>query len=110
MRSATRGSIPWAQGMASYQMATLMTGREEDLQASLALLAEVTPDPAAVHWIAVLFLTSTVVLDNFGRVAQATALEEPFLALASRPGDQMPLARFWWNFSVGLRASHAHDD
>ncbi|HEX8113870.1 MAG TPA: hypothetical protein VF516_39330, partial [Kofleriaceae bacterium] len=110
VRSAPRGSIPWAQGMASYQMATLITGREEDFQASLALLAEVTPDPDAMHWISVLFLTSTVVLDNFGRVAQATALEEPFLALASRPGDQVPLARFWWNFSVGLRASHAHDD
>src|SRR5262249_48757091 len=36
--------------------------------------------------------------------------EQPFLALASQPGDQAPLARFWRNFAVALRASHAHDD
>jgi hypothetical protein len=110
VRSAPRGSVPWAQGMASYQLATLMTGREEDFQASLALLTEVTPAPGAVEWIAAVFLSSTFLLDQFGRVAQATALEEPFLALASQPGDPAPLARFWWLFSASLRASHAHDD
>ncbi len=110
VRSAPRGSVPWAQGMASYQMATLMTGREEDFQASLAMLAEVTPAPGAVEWISAVFLSSTFLLDHFGRVAEATALEEPFLALASQPGDPAPLARFWWLFSTSLRASHAHDD
>ncbi|HEX7837904.1 MAG TPA: hypothetical protein VF469_10605, partial [Kofleriaceae bacterium] len=110
VRLAPRGSVPWAQGMASYQLATLMTGREEDFQASLALLAEVTPAPGAVEWIAAVFLSSTFLLDQFGRVAQATALEEPFLALACQPGEPAPLARFWWLFSASLRASHAHDD
>jgi tetratricopeptide (TPR) repeat protein len=57
-----------------------------------------------------LFLSSTFLLDHLGRVAQATALEEPFLALASQPGEQAPFARFWWNFSAALRASHAHED
>jgi hypothetical protein len=98
------------QGLASYQLATLTTGRDQDLQSSLALLAEVTPAPEAVGWMSLLFLTSVFLLDHLGRVEQATALEEPFLALVSQPGDQAPAARFWWNVCIGLRASHAHDE
>jgi eukaryotic-like serine/threonine-protein kinase len=60
--------------------------------------------------VSLLFLSAIFPLDLFGLVAQATALEEPFLALVSRQDDPSSLARFWWNVSVGLRASHAHDD
>jgi hypothetical protein len=74
------------------------------------VLAEVTPAPDAVGWMSQLFLSSIFLLDHFGRVAQATALEEPFLALVSQPGDQAPVARFWWNVSVALRAPYAHGD
>jgi hypothetical protein len=49
-------------------------------------------------------------LDHLGRVAQATALEPPFLALVDAAGDPASLARFWWNASVGLRAAQAHED
>jgi serine/threonine protein kinase/tetratricopeptide (TPR) repeat protein len=110
VRSAPRGSVPWVQGMVSYLMATIITGRTEELQAALALLAEVTPAPGAVGWMSLLFLTSVFLLDHLGQVAQATALEEPFLALVKQHGDQVPHARFWWNISVGLRAPHAQDD
>jgi tetratricopeptide (TPR) repeat protein len=55
------------------------------------------------------FLGSVFLLDHLGRVAQATALEPPFLALVGPP-EPPSLARFWWNACVGLRASHAHDD
>jgi tetratricopeptide (TPR) repeat protein len=110
VRTAPRGSIPWVQGMVSYLLVTMRAGRDEELQALLALLAEVTPAPGAVGWMSLLFLASVFLLDLLGRIAQATALEEPFLALASQCGDQAPLARFWWNVSVGLRASYAHDD
>jgi tetratricopeptide (TPR) repeat protein len=110
VRSAPRGSVPWVQGLVSYQLSTMTTGRIEDFQASLALLTEVTPSPGAVGWTSLLFLSSTFLLDHLGCIAQATALEEPFLALASQPGDQAPLARFWWRFSAALRASHAHED
>jgi tetratricopeptide (TPR) repeat protein len=110
VRSAPRGSVPWVQGMVSYLMATIISGRTEELQASLALLAEVTPAPGAVGWMSLLFLASVFLLDHLGRVAQATTLEEPFLALVNQQGEQAPLARFWWNISVGLRASHAQDD
>jgi eukaryotic-like serine/threonine-protein kinase len=110
VRSAPRGSVPWVQGMVSYQLGTITSGRDEELQAWLALLAEVTPAPGAVGWMSLLFLSGAFMLDLLGRVAQATALEAPFLALASQRGDQEPLARFWWSVSVGLRASHAHDD
>ena len=51
-----------------------------------------------------------IALDNLGRVAQATALEDRFLVLVRPRGDREPLARLWWNVSVGLRASYAHDD
>ncbi len=110
VRTAPRGSVPWVQGMVSYLMATIISGRAEELQASLALLVEVTPAPGAGGWMSLLFLASVFLLDLLGRVAQATALEEPFLALVTQQGDQAPLARFWWNISVALRAPHAQDD
>jgi hypothetical protein len=110
VRSAPPGSVPWAQGMNSYQLATMMTGREEDFRALLALLAEVTPAPGAAGWISFLFVGSLFLLDHIGRIAPATALEDPFLALARQRRDDEPLAWFWWNVSVGLRASHAHED
>jgi hypothetical protein len=109
VRSAPRGSVPWAQGMAAYQMATVTSGRDEDLQAWIALLSETTPAPGAVGWVSLLFLSSTFLLDLLGRVAQATELEAPFRTLVGPPEDQ-PLAHYWWNTSIALRASHAHDD
>jgi hypothetical protein len=110
VRSAPPGSVPWAQGMASYQLATIMAGQDEELQASLKLLAEVTPAPGAEGWVSLVFLASVFLLDLLGRVAQATALEESYRALVNLRADQAPLVGFWWNISVGLRASHAHDD
>ncbi|HVR05630.1 MAG TPA: hypothetical protein VMS02_06275, partial [Solirubrobacteraceae bacterium] len=110
VRSAPQGSIPWAQGMVAYQMATMMAGRNDDLQVALALLPNVTAAPEAAGWVSLVFLAGVFIFDNLGQFSQATALEEPFLALARQRGDQEPLARFWWNVSVGQRASYAHDD
>ncbi len=110
LRSAPRGSIPWAQGMFAYHLGTMTTGRIDDFLASLVLLREITPAPGAAGAMSLVFLGAVFTLDTCGRVAQATALEEPFLALARARGDQEPLARLWWNYAVGLRASYAHDD
>ncbi|HEX7839325.1 MAG TPA: AAA family ATPase [Kofleriaceae bacterium] len=110
VRSAPQGSIPWAQGMIAYHLVTMMAGRIEECLASLVLLPEVTPAPDAAGWISLVFLSAVSIFDALGQVPQGTALEVPFLALATRGGDQEPLARFWWNVSVGMRASHAHDD
>ncbi|HEX3473520.1 MAG TPA: protein kinase [Kofleriaceae bacterium] len=110
VRSAPPGSVPWAQGMVSYQLATMMSGREDDLRASLALLAEVTPARGAAGWMSFAFLGAIFLLDHLGRIAQASALEESFLALARLRRDEEPMVWFWWNASVGLRASHGHED
>ncbi|HEX7841142.1 MAG TPA: hypothetical protein VF469_26875, partial [Kofleriaceae bacterium] len=110
VRTAPQGSIPWAQGMAAYHPAAMMAGRIEELLASFARLPEVTPAPDAAGWMSLVFLSAVSILDALGQVPQGTALEEPFLALASQRGDQEPLARFWWNVAVGMRASYAHDD
>ncbi|HEX7841836.1 MAG TPA: AAA family ATPase, partial [Kofleriaceae bacterium] len=110
LRSAPRGSIPWAQGMVAYHVGTLMTGRIEELLASIALLPEVTPAPDAAGWMSLVFLAGVFMLDILGRVPQATALEEPFLALIRQRGDQEPIARLWWHYAISLRASSAHDD
>jgi tetratricopeptide (TPR) repeat protein len=110
LRSAPQGSIPWVQGMAAYHVGTLMTGRIDDLLASVAVLPEVTAAPDAVGAMSLLFLTGVILLDTVGRVRQGTALEEPFLALVRQRGDQELLARFWWKVTVGMRAAYAHDD
>jgi tetratricopeptide (TPR) repeat protein len=96
--------------MVAYEMATMMAGRNDDLLAALALLPEVTAAPGAAGWMALVFLAGVFIFDNLGRFSQATALEQPFLALARERGDQEPLARFWWNISVAQRAPYAHDD
>ncbi|HWU87642.1 MAG TPA: hypothetical protein VN253_10230, partial [Kofleriaceae bacterium] len=110
LRSAPRGSVPWAQGMLAYHLGMLLAGRIEELLASIALLGEVTAAPEAAGRMALALLSGVFILDIFGRVPQGTALEESFLALVRSTGDQEPLARAWWNVAVGLRASHAHDD
>jgi eukaryotic-like serine/threonine-protein kinase len=110
LRLAPRGSIPWAQGLYAYHMGTMMTGRTEEFLASLALLQEVPPAPEAVGWMSLVFLTAVFMLDTLGRIPQGTALEDQFRALIRARGDQAPLARFWWSYAVGLRASYAHDD
>ncbi len=110
LRSAPRGSGPWAQGMLAYQLGTMMTGRIEECLASIAQLQEVTPAPEAGEGMSNLFFTGVFIADTLGRVPQGTALEGPFLALVRQRGDQEPLVRFWWNFAAGMRASYAHDD
>jgi len=110
LRSAPRGSIPWARGMHAYQVGTLMTGRIDDLLTSLAVLREVTPAPGAVGCISLLVLAGVFILDTIGRIPQGTALEEPFVALVQSRGAREPLARFWWHVTAGMRASYAHDD
>jgi tetratricopeptide (TPR) repeat protein len=88
----------------------MMTGREEDFQASLARLPEVTPARGAEGWMSLLFAAGIFLLDHLGRIAQATALEEPFLALIKQRGDQSPLTRLWWHVSFAQREFYAHDD
>jgi hypothetical protein len=110
LRTAPSGSIPWAHGMIAYHLGTLAAGRIPDFLASLVQLPEVTCAADAAGWMSLVFLTAVFTLDTLGRVPQGTALEEPFLALASQGEDQALLARFWWNVAVGMRAAYAHDD
>ena len=110
LRLASRGSVPWAQGLFVYSLGTMMAGRIEELLAALALLGEVTPAPEAAGWMSLLFLTGAFILDMLGRVPEGTALEEPFLALVRARGDQAPVVRMGWNYAVSLRASYAHGD
>ncbi|HEX8108078.1 MAG TPA: hypothetical protein VF516_10150 [Kofleriaceae bacterium] len=96
--------------MLSYHLRALMERRIEDLGEPLALLQEVTPIPGAAGAISLMFLTRVYVLDSFGHIAQATALEEPFRALVRSRAEQEPLASVWWHIALGMRSSHAYDD
>ncbi|HEX8114958.1 MAG TPA: AAA family ATPase, partial [Kofleriaceae bacterium] len=110
MRSAPRGSIPWAQAVNAYLSGMMMVGRIDDLLAAIALLREVDPDPEAMERMALAFLSGLSMLDNLGRVPEATTLESRFLAVVRALGSDKPLAQFWWNIAVGMRASYAHED
>jgi tetratricopeptide (TPR) repeat protein len=110
LRAAPRGSVPWTQALFAYSLGTMMVGRFADLQGALALLREVTPAPEAMGWMSLVFLSAISILDRLGQVAQGTALEEPFFALVRASGEQDPIVRLGWHYSVGLRASFAHDD
>ena len=109
MRTAPRGSIPWAQAVNAHNAGTLLAGRISDLPASIALLREVDPAPEAVGKMALTLVNGVYILDFLGQVLEGTALEERFFAIVRRAGDRELLARFWWNILVGLRASYAHE-
>ena len=110
VRSAPRGSIPWAQGMYPYIEGSLMAGRMDDLQAAFALLREVDPAPEAVGRTALLYLVSVCILDLLGRVPEGTAVADRFFEVLHATGDREPLARFWWNTLVAMRGAYANED
>ncbi|HSJ99831.1 MAG TPA: AAA family ATPase [Kofleriaceae bacterium] len=107
---APRGSVPWVQALRAYIEGTLKAGRIGDLLAAIGLLREVDPDPDAVGLTAFTLTISTYALDLLGRVAEGTSLEDRFSAIVRASGDRAPLARLWWNITLGIRASYAHED
>jgi len=110
MRSASPGSIPWAQGMAAYFEGTMAFAQIGDLPATIALLREVDPVPAAVGKMALVFVAGICILDAFGQIAEGTTLQERFFAVVRSTGDREPMTVFWWNVVIGVRAAYAHDD
>jgi len=110
VRTAPRGSIPWAQAMQAYYTGLLLAGRIPDLLASIALLHEVDPAPEALGRMALVLLSGIFTLDSLGQVQGGNALEERFFAVIRPTGDREPLARFWWHIAIGTRAAYAHDD
>jgi hypothetical protein len=110
MRSARRGSIPWAQGALSYVYGTMATGRIPDLLAAVPLLREVDPDPDAVGRMTLAYLGTVCLLDILGHLPDGTALADRFSAVVQAAGDREPHARFWWHVMVSMRATYAYDD
>jgi hypothetical protein len=110
MRSAAPGSIPWAQGALAYNEGAMVAGKISELLASIARLREVESAPDAVWRMALNLLSGICMLDNFGLLADGTALEDRFHALVCSTEDREPLTRFWWNIVIGMRASYAHED
>jgi eukaryotic-like serine/threonine-protein kinase len=110
LRVASRGSIPWAQGMLAYHQGALRAGKIDELMGSIALLRDITPAPGAAGLTSWALLSGIAMLDNLGHVQQGTALEASFGALARARGDQEPFARMYWNVAMCMRAAYAHDD
>ena len=108
MRTAPRGSIPWAQGVAAYFEGTTGAAGLEDLLATIALLHSVDPEPEAMGKMALVFLAGVCILDAFGRLADGTALEARFSAVVRSTTEPMTL--FWWNLTFSVRAAYAHED
>jgi len=110
IRAARQGTIPWGQAMIAYIEGTMLAGRIPDLLAAIGSLGAVRPTPDAIGRVALVFLAAVCILDALGQVREATALEAHFLAVVRTVGSDEPLARFWWNILVGMRASYAHGD
>ncbi|HWO23405.1 MAG TPA: protein kinase [Kofleriaceae bacterium] len=110
LRAGPPGGIPWSQGMISYILNTLMTGRIGELMASLEGLRDITPAPDARSPFSLVLLIGISVSDTFGKIAQGTALEASLHALVRAWGDREPRVRMWWHIVGGIRSAHAHDD
>jgi hypothetical protein len=110
LRSAPRGSVPWAQGLYPYIEGTMMAGRMEDLTAAIALLQEVDPAPEALGKLVFLQMVSAYILDVLGKMPEGTVLEQRASAVLRSTGDREPLAQFWLHIMIAMRASYAHED
>ena len=110
LRSAPRGSVPWAGGVLAYLEGSMFAGRTEDFRAGIELLRTVDPAPEAMGRMALAYLTAICILDSLGQVPEGTSLEERFSAVLRQAEDREPLARFWWNILIGMRASYAYED
>ncbi|HEU4734219.1 MAG TPA: AAA family ATPase, partial [Kofleriaceae bacterium] len=110
LRTAPRGSVAWAQAVNAYLGGTMRAGRIPDLLAAIVQLREVTPAPDAVGKMALPMLGATYTFDSFGQIAEGTRLEDHFRATVRSTADREPIARFWWNILIGMRASYAHHD
>ncbi len=110
MRSAPRGSIPWAQAAVTYILGTRFAGRTDDLLALIAQLRDVDPAPDAVGKMVLVLLAGIWNFDTLGHVFEGTALEQRFGAIVRSTGDREPRAEFWWRIALAVRASYAHDD
>jgi eukaryotic-like serine/threonine-protein kinase len=109
-RSALPGSIPWAQGMLAYNQGLMVAGRIPDLLTSLDRLRDVDAAPDAVGRMALALLSAICMLDALGQLAAAIPLEQQFGRLLSAQPDREPMAHFWWNVLLGMRAAYAYDD
>jgi hypothetical protein len=110
VRTAPRGSIPWAQAMQAYYAGLLFAGRIPELLASIQHLGDVEPAPGAVGRVALVLLNGIWNLDNLGHVVAGSALEERFSAVAREAGEREPMAQFWWLIVFGMRSAYAHED
>ncbi len=110
MRSAPRGSIPWAQAVLVYVEGTMMVGRIGDLLATVGLIAEVEPAPEAVGRMALTYLATTCILDVLGKVSDGTALADRFCQVLRSTEAQEPIAHFWWKILIGMRGAYASED
>jgi eukaryotic-like serine/threonine-protein kinase len=96
--------------MIAYLEGTMMAGRIDDLLAAIALLQAVEPAPEAAARVSLSFLVAICILDVLGQVPQGSALARWFSAALQSTGDRDPLARFWWNVLIGMRAAYASED
>jgi tRNA A-37 threonylcarbamoyl transferase component Bud32/tetratricopeptide (TPR) repeat protein len=110
MRLTPRGSVPWAQGAAAYFEGAIAAAKIEDLSAEIAQLQEVDPAPEAVGKMALVLVAGIFTLDHLGRGREGSALEDRFFTIVRPTWDREPLARTWWNITLAMRASYAHED
>jgi tetratricopeptide (TPR) repeat protein len=110
LRAAPQGSIPWAQGLYVHIEGTMYAGRIDDFLATVEMFREVDPAPEAVGRMALVYVAAICILDALGRVPDGTALEQRFAELHRAVEAREPLAHFWWNTLVAMRADYAYED
>ncbi|HWO22542.1 MAG TPA: protein kinase, partial [Kofleriaceae bacterium] len=110
LRTAPRGSMPWAQAAQAYFIGLFLAGRFPDLLAAIPLLRDVDPLPEALGRMSLVFLIGIWSLDSLGKIREGTALEERLFAVIRPVSTREPLTQFWWHTTIGMRGSYAHED
>jgi eukaryotic-like serine/threonine-protein kinase len=111
LRSAPRGSIPWAQGVLAYVSGTVVARRFGELPALIALLQDVDPVPGEMRRMALAYMSTILALDVLGQIAEGSALMDRFSEFLGKATEHDQLfAQFWWNVMNGTRTAYAHED
>ena len=111
LRSAPRGSIPWAQAVQAHVSGTLVARRFDEFPALIALLQDVDPAPGDTRRISLAYMSTIMTLDLLGQLAEGSALTDQLSGFLGKAGEHDQLfAQFYWHLINGIRMAYAHED
>jgi tetratricopeptide (TPR) repeat protein len=110
LQLAVSGSVPWARAMTIRLTIAMWRSQTEELLATVDVLRQVTPAPAALGSVVFALAAGTYYLDQTGDVGVADALAEQMKALLEPVAKDEPYAVGWLYCNLSRRIGLLKDD